>query len=544
MEKDFLSRRLITGGIIISLLFSMIIIKLITIQVLKNEEYNNLALSQRSTEIEIETPRGYIFDRNLKAMTNNNTTSTIVLPKRLIENDKQLYSKILENTNLSYLEVEEIIKEEEFLVKIPLDKIFDTSNYSNVFIIDRVNRYDPDNILAHVIGYINKVDNSGKSGLELTQNEFLSHKSKKSLLIEYDDKKSLLIGAKEVDEARAPMEPTSIVTTIDADIQRMAENLMDKHHINGAVIVTDVKDASILAMVSRPNINQDLVYKHFNNEDMALYNRAIQIGYPPGSIFKIVVLLAALESNEEILHREFYCKGLEEVNGIKIKCSSSHGLVNLKDSFSRSCNSTFIQIGKEIGSEKIISLARRLNFGDKINIGLAEEIAGNLPNREERIGPAIANISIGQGEILVTPLQISNLLMTIVNGGTQRYLKLIKGISNDEGNIIKYRNVDKNRKILNELHTNILYEYLQDVVVNGTGRGISLEDYGSAGGKTGSAEAVLKEKETVHGWFAGFYPAKNPEYVITVIVEEGASGSQSAAPIFEEICINLSNNKL
>ena len=188
-------------------------------------------------------------------------------------------------------------------------------------------------------------------------------------------------------------------------------------------------------------------------------------------------------------------------------------------------------------------MARRLNFGEKINIGLIEEIAGNLPTKEESIGAAIANISIGQGEILVTPLQISNLLITILNMGTQKHIKLIEGISNDEGDIIKYMNIDEDKQVLDESHTNIIYEYLLDVVRNGTGKGINLDKEGSAGGKTGSAEAILKGKETVHGWFTGFYPATHPKYVITVLVEDGMSGSKSAAPVFEDICIYLSNNK-
>lgn len=543
MGKDYINKRLVVGGVIISILFSTMVMKLSNIQLLKHEEYINLALRQRSKEIVIDRPRGYIFDKNLIPLTNKSTTWTLLVPKILVKNDNDLYSKVLENTNLSYLDMEELLEKEDFILEIPLDKSFNTSNYSNVFMMKKINRYDPDNILSHVIGYINKIDNSGKSGLELTQNEFLQYKSKRTLLVEYDDKQSLLIGAKVVDHRREPTEPTSIVTTIDVDIQRQVEKIMDKYSINGSVIITDIQRANILAMASGPNIDQDHIYNYLENDDMSLYSRAVQIGYPPGSIFKIVVLLAALESDEEYINKEFFCRGFEEINSVKTNCSSAHGLINLKEAFSLSCNSTFIQIGREVGSEKIINMARRLNFGEKINIGLIEEIAGNLPTKEESIGAAIANISIGQGEILVTPLQISNLLMTILNMGTQKHIKLIEGISNDEGDIIKYMNIDEDKQVLDESHTNIIYEYLLDVVRNGTGKGINLDKEGSAGGKTGSAEAILKGKETVHGWFTGFYPATHPKYVITVLVEDGMSGSKSAAPVFEDICIYLSNNK-
>lgn len=182
-------------------------------------------------------------------------------------------------------------------------------------------------------------------------------------------------------------------------------------------------------------------------------------------------------------------------------------------------------------------MARKLNFEDKINIGLIEEISGNLPTKEESIGPAIGNISIGQGEIEATPLQISNLLMIIANDGIQKQLKLIEGISNDSGElIIKGFNYESDKRVISQEHTDIAKDYLIEVVKNGTGRRMDLDMYGFAGGKTGTAQAIADNREILHGWFAGFFPASNPKYVVTVLVEGGGSGSTSAAPIFEEIC--------
>lgn len=540
MGKDIINKRLIIGMIVIIILFSSIALRLTYLQVFKHEEYNTLALRQRSTEIEIDSPRGYIFDKNLKPLTNNTTTPTIIVPKILINKDKLLYSKILQNTNLSYFELKNYIEMEKFILQIPLKNSFDTSNYNNVFIVDIINRYDPDNLLSHVIGYINKADNSGVYGLEKAQDEFLEHGSRSSIFLEYDDKQSFLIGATEVHETTAPMDPTSVVTTIDVDIQKNIESIMDDHEIRGSVIVTEVETGNISAIASRPNMDQEHIYNYLEHEDMTFFNRAIQTGYPPGSIFKIVVLLAALEENHGIVDREFFCHGYETVYGRPINCSSVHGHINLKEAFSKSCNTAFIQIGKEIGAKSIIDMAWRLNFGEKINIGLTEEIKGNLPKEGQILGAAIGNISIGQGEILVTPLQISNLLMIIANNGVQKDIKLVEGISNDEGYIIKPSIREDDRRIIIKDHAALLSEYLVDVVENGTGNGINLDDYGSAGGKTGSAEAILNKRETVHGWFAGFYPAYNPKYAITVFVEEGMSGSESAAPIFQEICVYLS----
>lgn len=506
MCKDKANKRLFIAGIIIIILFFSLVIRLIYIQVFKHEEYNKLALRQRSTEIELDSPRGYIFDKNLIPITNNTSTATIIVPKNLITKDKYLYSKVLDNTSLSFKELTETIEEDNFILKIPLKKSFDTSNYNNVYILDLINRYDTNNILSHVIGYVNKADNSGQSGLEKVFDYNLKQASKNSILLEHDDNRSFFIGATEyVDDTRRPMEPTSVVTTIDIDIQRQVEDIMDKHELNGSVIVAEVLTGNISAMASRPNFKQDEIFNYSTLTDMSLYNKSVSVGYPPGSVFKIVVLLAALEENYEILNEEFYCNGYEYVENLRIGCSDVHNKLNLKDAFSKSCNSTFVQIGKKIGSGKILDMARKLSFGEKINIGILEESSGTLPANEESVGPAVGHISIGQWKIESTPLQITNLLMTIANNGVQKHLRLIQGESNDDGYIIKEYKAEKEKRVIEEKDAKILSEYLIAVVENGTGRNINLDDLGSAGGKTGSAEAILNGEEIVHGWFSGFF---------------------------------------
>ena len=158
-----------------------------------------------------------------------------------------------------------------------------------------------------------------------------------------------------------------------------------------------------------------------------------------------------------------------------------------------------------------------------------------MPNGDDLLGPAIGNISIGQGKIEATPLQISNLLMIIANNGIQKHLTIVDGITNSDGLILKYYNKEQNKEVISASVSKIAYEYLLNVVENGTGKNIDLDSIGGAGGKTGSAEAILYNNKTIHGWFSGFHPKANPKYVITVFVEEGYSGSKSAAPIFEQI---------
>ena len=312
---------------------------------------------------------------------------------------------------------------------------------------------------------------------------------------------------------------------------------MDENKIKGAVIVAEVESGDIVAMASRPNFDQDNIDAYLYKDNMELYNKAIQVSYPPGSLFKIVVLLSALESEPDIVNQVFYCKGYEKLNEVIIKCNveEGHGYISLRDAFSKSCNSTFIQIGQKIGSKKIIDMAYRLGFGESVNIWLLEETVGNLPSGEDLLGPSIGNISIGQGKIEVTPLQVTNMMMILANEGVKKDLSIIKGIVMEDGKMVKEFRKNNNERIITKENAVIVNNLMRDVVKMGTGRSMDLDDVGGACGKTGSAQAVLNGKKTIHGWFSGYFPEESPKYVITVLAEEEYSGSKSAIPVFEKI---------
>ena len=167
------------------------------------------------------------------------------------------------------------------------------------------------------------------------------------------------------------------------------------------------------------------------------------------------------------------------------------------------------------------------------------EVVGLLPEGEELLGPAIGNISIGQGKIEATPLQITNMLLTIVNDGIRKDMTIVEGITTKDGRMIKKYNKVEDKRIISEELSKIAQEYLEEVINSGTAKDIDLNQVGGAAGKTGSAEALLKGEPTIHGWFAGYYPKDDPKFAITVLVEEAKSGSKSAAPIFESICKEL-----
>lgn len=523
------------------LFFSVLLGRLYYIQIYDNKDLKLQCLKQRSAEIELKSKRGTIFDRNLNSLTNREIKKILIAPRETIINNEEILNKIKECSSLSTKEINNILYRNNKLVQIPLKKEIPLKDINNIFIVDIVKRYSNNNILSHVIGYINKAENRGEAGIEKVYDEFLNKSDKSSLFIEYDKDRSLVLGSSYyADNSVTSEEPAGVKLTIDYNIQSAVEEILDENQTKGSVIVADVDTAEILALASRPNFNQEHMENYFNREDMALYNKAIQVSYPPGSIFKIVVLLTALEENLDIIYDDFYCKGYEKINNVNINCNSVHGNISLKNGFAKSCNSVFIQIGKKVGAKKIIEMAKKLGFGEKINIGLLEEVGGNLPEGAELLGPAIGNISIGQGKIEATPLQITNMLLTIVNDGIQKDMSIVQGITTKDGKVIKeYKKID-NKRIISESSSKIVKKLLEEVVRSGTARkSVRLDDIGAAAGKTGSAEGLLKGKPTIYGWFAGYYPRDNPKYVITVLVEEANSGSTSAAPVFERICRKL-----
>ncbi len=248
------------------LIFSLLTIKLFWIQILKGNKYEEAAKKQQNTLIRVKPSRGIIFDRNYIPLTNNNHEKTMFIVKSLIEDNEDVIKYIKKVTDLDTNEIEKIITSSDNLVQIPLnDRAIKLDNkMKGIIIYDKTSRYSNNNILAHVIGYINKSDNEGKSGIELMYDDILQMEDKFGCIsITTDGKKRAIPGIPYNVISENDFENTnSVKLTIDYNIQKIAENAMDKNKKKGAVIVTEVKSGDILAMVSRPNISQNNIHKH------------------------------------------------------------------------------------------------------------------------------------------------------------------------------------------------------------------------------------------------------------------------------------------
>lgn len=522
----------------IIMIFLLLTIKISWYSIIKHQKYSQLSYNQKLTKIDIFPSRGYIFDRNNIPLTNKSREKKMFIFNYKL-NDEYLYNYVLDKTGITKEKLQFLRsrKEDYELLHIPVLKDIDEEEIlKEVFVLDIVKRYDDTNIFSHVIGHMNSIGEG--SGIELSQNDDLTNeKVNNSIILGRDGSYRFWPQLNYTEVINTDIPYKSYRLTVDYHIQKIVEENIDKDKRNGAVIVADVETGDILAMVSRPNFELNDIAKHLDSKDENFINKAIQKTYPPASLFKTVVMIAALEENLIDLEEKFLCTGVEIIGVEETRCKAhedgERGELDIIEAFEESCNSTFIQLGKRVGGEKIIEVAERLGFGSKIGIGLIEEISGNLPTEDKFNGPSLAKISIGQDDILVTPLQITNMMMIIANDGIEKDLDIRDGYVTSEGKMIEKAKRDEAIKKLDSRYTDIIKKMMKRVVSNGTAsKHVSLEDIGGAAGKTGTAEIGSKKYAS---WFSGYFPKDKPKYVITVLVEDVKSGGYYCGTIFKDI---------
>ncbi|MEW9121325.1 MAG: penicillin-binding transpeptidase domain-containing protein [Thermotaleaceae bacterium] len=544
-------KRLLSLGIILTMILFMLVTRLAYIQIIKKEDYYLKATNQWFKEIPVGVARGRIYDRNMQPLTNKNILNYVVIfPDIFQKTDSNLdiISKLtgIDKQMLRYERLRGNRPVQLQTIEMSHDLMKEAMGIRGVYPLEIEERYDEKKLASHLIGYINKIDNIGFQGLERYYNELLIENQSFKIGAIVDAQKRIIpgLGYKYIQESTSK-ERKNIVTTIDINIQKIIEEEFDSQKRKGSIVVLNAKNGDLLGMVSRPNFNQNDVASHLNSSEQEFFNRAIQIAYPPGSVFKIVLAAAALENNLIAPEQTYFCKGYEAFEENVIKCSSyekdGHGWLDLKSAFAVSCNSYFIQLGKEIGGKEILSMAERLGFGKKTGIELPEEIPGTLPDEDYIKGAGIGNTSIGQGVLGVTPLQIAKMTAIIANDGIDTGTHLTKEIVDDDGMIVEDFSSRQEIQRISKNTAKELQKMMEKVVVEGTARSANSIDGVSFAGKTGSAEAVSDGKNTVHAWFTGYFPVVDPKYVITIIVEDGGSGGRVAVPLFSNIAERINN---
>jgi penicillin-binding protein 2 len=323
----------------------------------------------------------------------------------------------------------------------------------------------------------------------------------------------------------------------------------------GAVVVMDPRNGDVLALTSSPAFALDRLsgnldregWKHLVSDPMTpLMNRALQSQYAPGSVFKVVVAAAGLQEGSLTPMDGTYCNGEFHLGGWTFKDwkTGGHGHVNLRSSLIQSCNIFFYQAGLKIGAEPIVRYARAFGLGGPTGTDLGGEKLGLVPlfdpkrKRSWQAGDTI-NISIGQGRLLVTPMQIARMMGAVANGGILWQPRLVQRVEKADGTLA-YSTASKVNG-----HVDLspaVWAFLRSAltgVVNEGGTGAAARLPGIlVAGKTGTAQSIAKSDSSRgqdHAWFASFAPADDPQVVVVVLVERGGKGGQVAAPIAHQI---------
>lgn len=334
----------------------------------------------------------------------------------------------------------------------------------------------------------------------------------------------------------------SIKTTLDADLQMLSYELLgDKR---GAVVALNPKTGEVLAMVSKPSYNANNLDKIWDSlqkpeANHPFINRATAGLYAPGSTFKVITAVSALENIQGITDRKFQDKGKLVFNSkesISNSGGTAYGTIDFKKAFAKSSNVYFGSLGMELGNEKLKKAAEKFFFNKSIpSEGLTIENS-RFPTYKDNEKGNLAQSAIGQAEVLATPMNMALAVSTIANDGAMMRPYIVSEILDSENNSVKTVKPQKIDDIISKENAKIIQEFMREVVVSGTGKNAALSG-AKVAGKTGTADHddIPNVDEEPHSWFIGFAPYENPQVAVAVIVEEGGSGGKAAAKIAGQV---------
>ena len=579
--KDLFSSRSLVIKIIFVVIGSLFFLRLFYLQVLSSEfaqQANNNAIKQRR----VEPARGLIYDRNGKILVYNAPIYDIFVNPAQAKNktiDTTKFCELLSLTKEQFIKyykkakIEFPNKESVFLSQVSIEDFSKFQEYLNQFPgysgVVRTMRQYPYNSAPNLFGYIGEVsdrqiessdgyyqpgDYAGKFGLELKYDSYL--RGTMGIKYYYVDKLGREQGTYEKGEYdQKPVAGKNLISTIDIDLQQYGEKLMKNKR--GSIVAIEPKTGEILCLISSPSFDPNLLtgrkrgenyMKLINDPQKPLIDRPLTATYPPGSTFKVFNALVALSDGSITDNYGWTCNmGYHLGGGKVVRCSHPHpSATNLMDGLKYSCNPYFCATFKASVENAIYSSTEAgylhwrnsmlaFRIGQKTGIDLDGEKSGNVPTPEyynkiygkgQWHANTIISLSIGQGEILMTPLQMANGYAAIANRGYFYTPHLIKKVEGDSTGEYKLNYVLQKTNIAYSFYDAVC-EGLRRVVESGTAHACAIPSIQMCG-KTGTAQNPHGEN---HSLFAGYAPFNNPQIAIAVIVENGGYGASYAAPI-------------
>jgi len=575
----------------ISLVFAVLFGRLFYLTVIEGTELRRLSENNCIRLQRIDAPRGLIFDRNGKLLVDNRPSYDVaVIPKDAHPLDETL-EKLAGHLELPVEELREKSKTKRrppaykpVVISEDVDRdtlaVVAAHGFELPGVVVQVKprrQYLTHQSAAHILGYLGEInarelksgkfpnlrsgDSIGKFGTEKTFDHFLRGE-RGGRQVEVNAAGQVVRVLQTVD-----FKPGyNIYLAMDADLQRRAEMLLEG--VAGAVVAMDPNNGRILALASSPTFDQNAfvsglsraVWTHLQTHPLRpMQNRAIQGEYPPGSTYKIITALAALEEGVCDETTTTFCPGFLRYGDRTYRCwkRGGHGHVNVRMALERSCDVFFYQMGQKLGVERLAWYAKAAGLGTLSGIDLDHESPGLVPGniwKQKRFGKPwmggeTLSVAIGQGYNLTTPIQLAGMITAIANGGTRYAPSIVSRIETAQGG----RVFTAESRILGTLpvkarNLQIVREGLSLVVQGkrGTARGYRLPEMAYSG-KTGTSQVFSHKRGEPrrddekpyhlrpHAWFVAFAPNENPRIAVAVVVEHGEHGSGAAAPVAREI---------
>lgn len=572
MEYPLPPRRLSVLGIIVAVLIGILVVRLWQVQVLQGGHYLRLSEENRIRDYIITAPRGIIYDRKGRPLVTNRPSFTVaVLPLELRDAPTILprlarFLGMTPEAIRARIEANRARPFEPVRVKRDVGTQVVATIEENrldlpgvIILAEPVRHYLHGEMTAHIMGHLGEIDEAelrarraegyklgdliGKAGVERTYEGVLRGTDGR-LRTEVD-----ALGRPLRVLSRSPAVPgRSIALTVDLDLQKAAYDALVAEHHPGAVIAMDPHTGDVLAMAGIPSYDPNLFAIGIGVRDWQaltadpqrpLLNRAIAAGYEPGSVFKLVTAAAALEEGIVTRSTIFNAPGYFRLGQWTFGDLKAWGRVTFITGIANSINVVFYTLGRQLGGETLAHYATWMGLGEPTGIDLPGEIAGTIPspsNKQQLVGEPwypgdSVNMSIGQGAVIATPIQVARMVAGIANGGDLLQPRLLL-VAYDKNNAphrspsVMQRHIDYQPQTLA-----VLYEGMRAVVERGSGRAAAVEGVAIAG-KTGSAE---NPRGKPHAWFAGFAPAHAPRLLVVAFIEHGFRGGIAAAPVVRQV---------
>ena len=588
-KNKIFNRRTFFLGAAQSGLTGVLMLRLSYLQLWKHEEYTVQSDSNRIKPLISPAPRGVVVDRSGFPMTKNDGNFRLFLYLDKRRGASEVIAKLAEVLGSTEAEKEQFFAKIKSSRRKSVISLIDNLGWDDLARIETnshllpgvsiesgvIRRYPYPAETAHFIGYV-----SLPSEKEIDDNEqaLFMHPDfrmgKFGLEKSFDDVLRGKYGVKyvEVDVHEVPLrtlstrpmiEGSRLHTTIDFKLQKFVTERI-KNDV-ASVVVMDVKTGEILSYASSPTFDPNnfvegvskQYWDELNNDPRKpLSNKPVSALYPPGSTFKLMVALAALESGFNPATR-VHCSGVYYLGKHPFRCwkDGGHGTLDLVGGIMNSCNTYFFTMANQIGYEKFTEMARRFGYGEKVDISLHGSKSGLVPSDEWKrktfkqpwVGGDTMNTAIGQGMLLATPVQMALVTARIANGGVPIKPYLIRN-----HNISSQYDELKLRPLIEEKHLKLIHEGMYRVMnePGGTayGKRIPIKGF-EMSGKTGTSQVISKREDEMskaeasahanHALFVGFAPSHDPKYAISVVVEHGKAGSAAAAPIAKDIMMEV-----